>query len=49
MKEDRLWLRDWNDADELRRVLEGGRRSYDERCPHQALAWRTPAEVRRAA
>jgi transposase InsO family protein len=49
MKEELLWLRDWNDADEIRRELDAWRRSYNERRPHQALDWKTPAEVRRAA
>jgi transposase InsO family protein len=49
MKEELLWLRDWNDADEIRRALVDWRRVYNERRPHQALAWKTPAEVRQAA
>jgi len=49
MKEELLWLRDWNDADEIRRELDRWRRAYNERRPHQALAWRTPTEVRQAA
>jgi transposase InsO family protein len=49
MKEELLWLRDWNDADEIRRELETWRRMYNERRPHQALAWKTPSEVRQAA
>jgi putative transposase len=48
-KEELLWLRDWHDADEIRRALEDWRRTYNERRPHQALAWKTPAEVRQAA
>ncbi len=49
MKEELLWLRDWNDAEEIRLALADWRRAYSERRPHQARAWRTPAEVRRAA
>ena len=49
MKEELLWLRDWNDADEIRRALVDWRRTYNERRPHQSLAWKTPAEVRQAA
>ena len=49
MKEELLWLRDWNDADEIRRALVAWRVMYNERRPHQALAWKTPTEVRQAA
>lgn len=49
MKEELLWLRDWNDAEEIRLALADWRRAYNERRPHQALAWKTPAEVRQAA
>lgn len=49
MKEELLWLRDWNDAQEIRLALADWRRAYNERRPHQALAWKTPAEVRQAA
>lgn len=49
MKEELLWLRDWNDADEIRRALVDWRRAYNERRPHQALAWKTPKEIRQAA
>ncbi|MDW8250566.1 MAG: IS3 family transposase [Myxococcales bacterium] len=49
MKEELLWLRDWNDAEEIRQAIEVWRRAYNERRPHQALDWKTPAEVRQAA
>lgn len=35
------------DADEIRRELVRWRRAYNERRPHQALAWRTPTEAAR--
>jgi transposase InsO family protein len=46
MKEEVLWLRDWNDADELREALIAWQRRYNSQRPHQALGWRTPAEYR---
>jgi putative transposase len=46
MKEEVVWLRDWNDADELREALLAWQRRYNTQRPHQALGWKTPAEQR---
>jgi transposase InsO family protein len=46
MKEEVVWLRDWNSADELREALIAWRHRYNTRRPHQALGWKTPAEYR---
>jgi putative transposase len=46
MKEEVVWLRDWKNAAELRAALEEWVRRYNTRRPHQALDWKTPAEVR---
>ena len=46
MKEEVVWLRDWESADELRGALDAWRRRYNETRPHQALGWLTPAECR---
>ena len=48
LKEELIWLQDWESADELRRAIAVWLRHYLERRPHQALNWQTPAE-RRAA
>jgi len=46
MKEEVVWLRDWETADELRTALEKWVTHYNTRRPHQALGWLTPAEYR---
>jgi transposase InsO family protein len=46
MKEEVVWLRDWESAAELRGALAAWRVRYNTTRPHQALAWQTPAEVR---
>lgn len=46
MKEECIWLRDWECAAELRAALEAWRREYNEGRPHQSLAWSTPTERR---
>jgi len=46
MKEEVVWLRDWNDADELREALLAWQHRYNTQRPHQALGWKTPAEHR---
>lgn len=46
MKEECIWLRDWASIEELRQALENWLCAYNERRPHQALNWQTPAEVR---
>ena len=46
MKEEVVWLRDWNTADELRDALLAWQHRYNTARPHQALGWKTPAEYR---
>ena len=46
IKEELVWLRDWNSADELAAAIEHWLEGYHHQRPHQALAWRTPAEHR---
>ena len=46
MKEECIWLRDWESAAELRAALGDWKREYNERRPHQSLKWSTPAERR---
>jgi putative transposase len=46
LKEEVVWLRDWNDIDELRAAIDAWVRRYNERRPHQSLDWKTPAEYR---
>jgi putative transposase len=46
MKEECIWLRDWNSLDELQAELDVWRTMYNEQRPHQSLEWATPAEVR---
>lgn len=46
MKEEVIWLQDWEDADELRRALDAWRPRYNTQRPHQALNWKTPEEYR---
>lgn len=46
MKEEVVWLRDWESADELRTALAAWVKRYNERRPHQSLAWKTPAAFR---
>jgi len=48
MKEEVVWLRDWEDAAELRKALVAWQQRYNESRPHQALEWQTPAEHRAA-
>lgn len=46
MKEEVIWLRDWESADEVRAALAAWRVRYNTQRPHQALDWKTPAEYR---
>lgn len=46
MKEEVVWLRDWESADELRAALGAWVERYNEQRPHQSLAWKTPAAFR---
>lgn len=47
LKEECIWLRDWNSADEVRAALAAWRTNYNDRRPHQAIDWETPADRRR--
>jgi transposase InsO family protein len=46
MKEEVVWLRDWETADQLREALLAWQVRYNTRRPHRALGWQTPAERR---
>jgi len=46
MKEEVIWQRDWESADELLLALKRWQRVYNTERPHQALNWETPAERR---
>jgi putative transposase len=48
LKEELVWLRDWDSADELRTAVAAWLDHYLHHRPHQALNWQTPSE-RRAA
>lgn len=46
LKEELIWLRDWDSLDELRDAVAVWLRHYNTARPHQALAWNAPAEWR---
>lgn len=46
LKEECIWLRDWSSLAELETALAEWQTSFNERRPHQALGWKTPAERR---
>jgi putative transposase len=46
MKIECLWLADFEDVDAVQASLQHWQRSFNEERPHQALGWKTPAEVR---
>ena len=46
MKEEVIWQKDWESADELLLALKRWQRVYNTERPHQALKWQTPAERR---
>jgi putative transposase len=46
LKEELIWLRDWNSADELRLAISAWLHHYNHHRPHQALDWQTPIERR---
>jgi putative transposase len=46
LKEEVVWLRDWDNIDELRAALAAWVTRYNEQRPHQALDWKTPTEYR---
>jgi len=46
LKQELLWIRDWDSIDQLREAIHGWLRTYNEFRPHQALDDLTPAEKR---
>ncbi len=46
LKEELIWLRDWESADELRTAIATWLHHYLHHRPHQALNWQTPMERR---
>jgi transposase InsO family protein len=46
LKEELIWLRDWESADELRAAVATWLDHYHHHRPHQALNWQTPTERR---
>jgi putative transposase len=46
LKLELIWLRDWEDIEELRVAIELWRRFYNDERPHEALDWQTPSERR---
>lgn len=46
MKEDCIWLRDWQSLEELQRALHEWCITYNKHRPHQSLGWKTPLEFR---
>jgi transposase InsO family protein len=46
LKEELIWLRDWDSADELRAAIATWLHHYLHHRPHQALNWQTPIERR---
>jgi putative transposase len=46
IKEELVWLQDWDSADELRLACASWLDHYHHHRPHQALGWLTPAEYR---
>lgn len=46
LKEELIWLRDWDNADELRAAVATWLDHYLHHRPHQALNWQTPMEHR---
>lgn len=46
LKEELIWLRDWDSADELGVAIASWLEHYNTKRPHQALGWLTPAERR---
>ena len=48
LKEELIWLQDWDSADQLREAIAAWLDVYNNRRPHQALGWLTPSEYRAA-
>lgn len=48
LKEELIWLHDWESADQLRAAIATWLEHYNATRPHQALGWLSPDEYRRA-
>jgi putative transposase len=48
MKEECIWLEDWESIDAVQAALQRWQRSFNEDRPHQSLNWATPSEFRQA-
>lgn len=48
LKEEVIWLQDWEDVNEVERAVLAWVTRYNEERPHMALGWKTPAEYRAA-
>lgn len=48
LKEEVIWLRDWDSADDVRAAVDAWVRRYNDERPHQALNYATPTEYRAA-
>lgn len=46
LKEEVIWLRDWDTVEQLREAVAAWVVRYNERRPHQALDYKTPSEYR---
>jgi transposase InsO family protein len=46
LKEEVIWPRNWDSADEVRAAVDAWVRHYNHQRPHQALDYATPAEFR---
>jgi putative transposase len=46
MKEECVWLEDFASLAALQEALDAWRETFNQRRPHQALNWQTPAERR---
>jgi len=46
LKEELIWLQDWESADEVRAAVASWLEHYNTRRPHQALGWQSPTERR---
>lgn len=46
LKEELIWLKDWESADELRAAIKPWLEHYNAHRPHQSLDWQTPNERR---
>ena len=46
LKEEVIWLRDWDTVEQLRETVAAWVVRYNERRPHQALGYKTPSEYR---